>query len=85
MACYDGNYPVQFDPTVDKHIMEQRRARVESIGEALAKDDYSPGCSRPAWPSGGSAGMDAGSGSQAAKMSSPKNIQITAASEMYGP
>lgn len=42
MACYDGNYPVQFDPTVDKHIMEQRRARVESIGEALAKDELQP-------------------------------------------
>ena len=42
MACYDGNYPVQFDPTVDKHIMEHRRARVESIGEALAKDELQP-------------------------------------------
>ena len=39
MACYDGDYPVAFDPTVDKHIMEQRRARVESIGEALAKEE----------------------------------------------
>ena len=42
MACYDGNYPVPFDPALDKHIMEQRRARVESIGEALAKDELQP-------------------------------------------
>ena len=42
MACYDGDYPVPFDPALDKHIMEQRRARVESIGEALAKDELQP-------------------------------------------
>ena len=24
-ACYDGNYPVPYDPAVDKHIMERRR------------------------------------------------------------
>ena len=39
MACYDGRYPVPFDPLVDKHIMERRRARVESLGESLAKDE----------------------------------------------
>ena len=32
----------RFDPALDKHIMEQRRARVESIGEALAKDELQP-------------------------------------------
>ena len=42
MACYDGDYPVPFDPALDKHIIEQRRARVESIGEALAKDELQP-------------------------------------------
>ena len=42
MACYDGDYPVAFDPALDKHIMEQRRARVESIGEALAKEELQP-------------------------------------------
>ena len=42
MACYDGDYPVPFDPALDKHIMELRRARVESIGEALAKDEQQP-------------------------------------------
>jgi amidophosphoribosyltransferase len=39
MACYDGNYPVPYDPLVDKHIMERRRARVESLGESLAKEE----------------------------------------------
>jgi amidophosphoribosyltransferase len=39
MACYDGNYPVPFDPKADKHIMERRRSRVEGFGEALAKDE----------------------------------------------
>jgi amidophosphoribosyltransferase len=38
MACYDGNYPVEYDPTVDKHIMERRRCRTES----LAGDDSQP-------------------------------------------
>jgi amidophosphoribosyltransferase len=38
MACYDGEYPVPFDPKLEKHIMERRRARVEGLGEALAKD-----------------------------------------------
>lgn len=39
MACYDGDYPVPYDPKVDKHIMERRRARVEGLAEALAKDE----------------------------------------------
>lgn len=39
MACYDGQYPVEYDPTMDKHIMERRRARVESFGEAMEKED----------------------------------------------
>jgi len=39
MACYDGDYPVPFDPKLEKHIMERRRARVEGLGEALAKDE----------------------------------------------
>ena len=42
MACYDGRYPVPYDPLVDKHIMERRRARVESLGETLAKEDLQP-------------------------------------------
>src|SRR6266516_2032190 len=39
MACYDGNYPVPFDPLMDKHIIERRRARVEGLGETLAKEE----------------------------------------------
>jgi amidophosphoribosyltransferase len=38
MACYDGRYPVDFDPHLDKEIIERRRERFESLGEALAKD-----------------------------------------------
>jgi len=38
MACYDGNYPVEYDPTVDKHIMERRHDRTES----LVGDDSQP-------------------------------------------
>jgi amidophosphoribosyltransferase len=39
MACYDGRYPVPYDPRVDKEIIERRRARVEGLGEALSKDE----------------------------------------------
>jgi amidophosphoribosyltransferase len=42
MACYDGDYPVAYDPIMDKHIMERRRARVESLSEALAKEELQP-------------------------------------------
>jgi amidophosphoribosyltransferase len=39
MACYDGNYPVPYDPLVDKHIIERRRARVETLGEMVVKEE----------------------------------------------
>ncbi len=42
MACYDGNYPVPYNPQLDKHIIERRRARVETLGETLAKNDLQP-------------------------------------------
>ena len=42
MACYNGDYPVPYDPMVDKHIMERRRARVETLSEALVKDELQP-------------------------------------------
>lgn len=42
MACYDGNYPVGYDPAVHKHIMEKRRERVESLGQTLKKHDEQP-------------------------------------------
>jgi amidophosphoribosyltransferase len=38
MACYDGRYPVAFDPTVDKHTIERRNGRVLRLSEALAKE-----------------------------------------------
>ena len=38
MACYDGNYPVPYDPATDKHIIERRNGRVASLTESLAKD-----------------------------------------------
>ncbi|HYG23865.1 MAG TPA: amidophosphoribosyltransferase [Verrucomicrobiae bacterium] len=38
MACYDGDYPVKYDPSVDKHIIERRNGRVTSLSESLAKD-----------------------------------------------
>jgi amidophosphoribosyltransferase len=39
MACYDGKYPVPYDPLVDKSIIERRRHRVEALGDALAKEE----------------------------------------------
>jgi amidophosphoribosyltransferase len=42
MACYDGDYPVPYDPLVDKHIMERRRARVETLSEALVQEELQP-------------------------------------------
>ena len=39
MACYDGNYPVPYDPLVDKHIIENRRTRIIGLGDALAKEE----------------------------------------------
>ena len=38
LACWDGNYPVPYDPTTDKEIIERRRSRVESLRDSLAKD-----------------------------------------------
>ena len=38
MACYDGNYPVAYDPAVDKHIIERRNGRRPSLTDALAKE-----------------------------------------------
>jgi amidophosphoribosyltransferase len=38
MACYDGNYPVPYDPTVSKHIIERRNGRAMGLGEVLAAE-----------------------------------------------
>src|SRR5882724_4771353 len=38
MACYDGNYPVPFDPAIDKHTIERRNGRLPTLADALAKE-----------------------------------------------
>jgi len=38
MACYDGKYPVAYDPTLDKHIIERRNGRLPTVSESLAKE-----------------------------------------------
>jgi amidophosphoribosyltransferase len=38
MACYDGNYPVPFEPGVDKHAIERRNGRVHSLSDSLVEE-----------------------------------------------
>ena len=38
LACWDGNYPVPYDPATDKEIIERRRNRVETLRDSLPKD-----------------------------------------------
>jgi amidophosphoribosyltransferase len=38
MACYDGKYPVAYDPAVDKHIIERRNGRNPGLADSLAKE-----------------------------------------------
>ena len=38
MACYDGQYPVPYDPVLNKHIIERRKRQAQTLGEAAAKD-----------------------------------------------
>jgi len=38
MACYDGDYPVPYDPLTDKHSIERRNGRHPSLADALAKE-----------------------------------------------
>jgi amidophosphoribosyltransferase len=38
MACYDGNYPVAYDPAVDKHTIERRNGRLPSLADSLVKE-----------------------------------------------
>jgi amidophosphoribosyltransferase len=38
MACYDGNYPVRYDPSVDKHTIERRNGRRTGFSDALLKE-----------------------------------------------
>jgi amidophosphoribosyltransferase len=39
MACYDGHYPVAYDPLLDKHIIERRRKQTQTLGEAAAQEN----------------------------------------------
>ena len=38
MACYDGRYPVPYDPLVDKDIMDRRRQRIEGLVPGVDKE-----------------------------------------------
>jgi amidophosphoribosyltransferase len=38
MACYDGNYPVPYDPGTDKLIIERRNGRLPRMSDALASE-----------------------------------------------
>jgi amidophosphoribosyltransferase len=38
MACYDGKYPVPYDPLLDKNIIEHRRRSTQTIGEAVVRE-----------------------------------------------
>ena len=38
MACYDGNYPVAFDPAAGKHSIERRNGRRGGLSEAVARE-----------------------------------------------
>ena len=38
MACYDGKYPVPYDPLLDKHIIERRRRTTQTLGEAVESE-----------------------------------------------
>jgi amidophosphoribosyltransferase len=38
MACYNGKYPVPYDPAVDKHIIERRKMRTEGLAEGIEED-----------------------------------------------
>ena len=42
MACYDGRYPIPYDPDIDKGIIERRHARVESLSDSLAREEQQP-------------------------------------------
>jgi amidophosphoribosyltransferase len=38
MACYNGEYPVPFDPAVDKHIIERVNGRRRGLTDAVAQE-----------------------------------------------
>ena len=42
MACYDGNYPVPYDPAVNKHIIERRNGRLMGLSDATEAERLQP-------------------------------------------
>jgi len=38
MACYDGNYPVAFDPAMNKLIIERRSVRSSGFANGVARE-----------------------------------------------
>jgi len=38
MACYDGKYPVPFDPSTDKHIIERRNGRSAGTADTSPRE-----------------------------------------------
>ena len=39
MACYDGNYPVAYNPVLNKHIIERRKRQTQTLGEAVEREN----------------------------------------------
>ncbi len=39
LACYDGRYPVRYDPMIDKHIMERRGVKAQGLGDDLTREE----------------------------------------------
>ncbi len=42
LACYNGDYPVPYDPILDKHIIERRRQRTSSLVSELDAESRQP-------------------------------------------
>ena len=38
-ACYDGDYPVPYDPAADKHLLERRQSPAQSLGQAAIDEE----------------------------------------------
>lgn len=38
-ACYDGDYPVPYDPAADKHLLERRQSATQSLGQTAIDEE----------------------------------------------
>ena len=38
-ACYDGDYPVPYDPAADKHLLERRQNAAQSLGQTAIDEE----------------------------------------------